>query len=117
MHSNLKQQIIDHLTQTKNFLNQSEQFNTSELTIAQRQYKEPFGMDQMTPEQWLNHIYIDYAILALSQQQYEIFANIEGFSYFFEYSWREQTHQDFTQALNLIREYEQLVITFLKQQQ
>ncbi|RIY32205.1 hypothetical protein CJP74_05410 [Psittacicella melopsittaci] len=114
--SNLKQQITQHLEKTKDFLHQSPQFDTQNLTVEQRQYKEPFGIDQMKPEQWLSHIYIDYALLALASEQYDVFQSIDGFTYFFEYSWRNQSHPDYVEAISLIREYEQLIKTFIAQQ-
>ncbi|RIY33218.1 hypothetical protein CKF54_03230 [Psittacicella hinzii] len=115
MPNSIEQQITQHLKNTREFLENSQQFNSQAISAEQRKYQEPFGIDKMDPEQWFLHIYLDYALICLQQKNMEFFKNIDGFSYFFEYTWGQQEHEDFATAISLIREYENLVKAFNSQ--
>ncbi|MFC6276223.1 YqcC family protein [Psittacicella hinzii] len=115
MNSQIRNQLIAQLKHIQALLKKSTVLSTKPITMAQRHYKEPFGIDCMEPSQWLYHIYTEYAIKALNQEQWEIFASIEGFTFFFSYTWKELDHPDTEQIIAKLQEFEDTCVAHIPQ--
>lgn len=105
-YQDLKQQTLVTLREITDIIVDSPNLNSAPLLPEQQQYSEPFGLDKMELSQWLLHIYLPVAINHLTHDILDIFANIDGFSYVFEYQWQNSYTQDIKQLVIKLVDFE-----------
>lgn len=99
----------------ENFFLDSEVFELTPLRPEQRDYKEPFGIDCMQPEQWLMYIYLPELITRLHKNQID--ALVEQYPAilpFFDEVWlkKKGAHPDYEKAVEYLIRIERCLERF-----
>lgn len=108
-YQNLKDQALATLNHVENLVTNSPEFNSDPITVEQRQYTEPFGLDKMAISQWLLHIYLPVAKNHIQYDEFMIFANLKDFSYVFEHSFQQKSHPDVVELIRHLRDFEEVM--------